>query len=228
MSSGRHLVHRVGERHAVIKVDERRSNRPSPPEERVGGTGSAPSRARSPCRTAPVCSVKTSSASICVLEDARDRSLVEQPDTVDRSAAHERGVDPRDRARVPDSVRGRDLGHARRARRRLGRVERPDPRRACAEERTRLRVGEIVVQACGGGTSSATRSSCTASSPMWKSAPSGSATSSRKNVPRVRPSTRRTSSPWRNPCVTAWYPTACPAPTTAPARRGWRTTLSQS
>ena len=41
--------------------------------------------------------------------------------------------------------------------------------------------------------------------PMWKSAPSGPATSSAKNVPRLRPVIRRTTSPTRNPWV-RWCP----------------------
>jgi hypothetical protein len=39
---------------------------------------------------------------------------------------------------------------------------------------------------------------------MWKSAPSGRAISSAKNVPTERPSMRRTTSPTRFPCDTAW------------------------
>src|SRR3954447_17190250 len=45
---------------------------------------------------------------------------------------------------------------------------------------------------------------------MWKSAPSGPATSSAKNSPTLRPVIRRTTSPTRNPWVTEWYPAAVP------------------
>src|SRR5439155_25823446 len=56
----------------------------------------------------------------------------------------------------------------------------------------------------------ATRLSCSSGSPIQKSRPSGPATSSRKNVPRLRPLTRRTSSPTRNPNVNPWYPLRVP------------------
>ncbi len=62
----------------------------------------------------------------------------------------------------------------------------------------------------GDGTSGATRDSCDAGSPIQKSSPSGFATSSAKNVPRLLPLTRRTSSPARWPYVTAWYPCFVP------------------
>ena len=45
---------------------------------------------------------------------------------------------------------------------------------------------------------------------MWKSAPSGPATSSAKNPPTLRPVIRRTTSPTRNPWVSEWYPAAVP------------------
>src|SRR4051794_29328526 len=45
---------------------------------------------------------------------------------------------------------------------------------------------------------------------MWKSAPSGPATSSAKNSPTLRPVIRRTTSPTRDPWVTEWYPAADP------------------
>ena len=45
---------------------------------------------------------------------------------------------------------------------------------------------------------------------MWKSAPSGSATSSRKKVPSVLPVTRLTTSPSRWPKLSAWYPLCAP------------------
>ena len=51
----------------------------------------------------------------------------------------------------------------------------------------------------GGGTILEARWSCCGSSPMWKSAPSGPAISSAKNVPSVRPSMRRITSPTRWP-----------------------------
>ena len=50
---------------------------------------------------------------------------------------------------------------------------------------------------------SATRESSEAGRPMWKSAPSGSAISSRNTVPRDFPVMRRTTSPIRNPKVIA-------------------------
>ena len=50
----------------------------------------------------------------------------------------------------------------------------------------------------------ATRASCSAGSPIQKSSPSGSAISSRKYVPTLRPLTRRTTSPTSHPKVTAW------------------------
>ena len=49
---------------------------------------------------------------------------------------------------------------------------------------------------------SAARFSSAGPSPMWKSAPSGAAISSRKKRPRLRPSIRRTSSPTSQPKVT--------------------------
>ena len=49
----------------------------------------------------------------------------------------------------------------------------------------------------GGGTRSATRGSCSGAKPMWKSAPSGPAISSRNTAPRDFPVIRRTTSPTR-------------------------------
>ena len=55
----------------------------------------------------------------------------------------------------------------------------------------------------GAGIISAVLESWRASSPMWKSIPNGSATSSRKYVPRLFPLMRRTTSPTRYPKVSA-------------------------
>ena len=49
----------------------------------------------------------------------------------------------------------------------------------------------------GGGISGATRGSASGGRPMWKSAPSGSATVSLKNAPSETPVIRRTTSPTR-------------------------------
>ena len=51
---------------------------------------------------------------------------------------------------------------------------------------------------------SATRPCSASGRPMWKSAPSGPAIASRKNVPTLLPVTRRTTSPTSQPKVTAW------------------------
>ena len=56
----------------------------------------------------------------------------------------------------------------------------------------------------GGGITWAMRESCSGPVPMWKSAPSGPATSSAKNVPSERPETRLTISPSRYPWLIAW------------------------
>ena len=55
-----------------------------------------------------------------------------------------------------------------------------------------------------GGSMVATRGSTSSGVPMWKSAPTGPATSSRNQVPSDAPVTRSTSSPSRNPWVMAW------------------------
>ena len=66
--------------------------------------------------------------------------------------------------------------------------------------------------ASGGARAGAKRSSSPAPAGMvrWKSAPSGSAICSAKNVARDWPVTRRTTSPTRNPWVTEWYPASAP------------------
>ena len=62
----------------------------------------------------------------------------------------------------------------------------------------------LPASAGGGAISSATRASSEAGSPMWKSAPSGSAISVRNTSPMVRPVMRRTTSASRYPWVTRW------------------------
>ncbi len=62
----------------------------------------------------------------------------------------------------------------------------------------------------GGGTMSDTRASSDDGRPMKKSACSGPAISSAKNVPRERPVIRRMTSPTRWPWLSAWYPDALP------------------
>ena len=65
----------------------------------------------------------------------------------------------------------------------------------------------IGLSCCGSGTwgiTRATRASAVSGSPMWKSSPSGSATSWRKKVPSELPVIRRTTSPTRNPKVSPW------------------------
>jgi len=56
----------------------------------------------------------------------------------------------------------------------------------------------------GGAMPAATRWSCSAASPMWKSAPSGPAISSAKKPPRGWPVIRRTTSPTMKPWVSEW------------------------
>ena len=63
---------------------------------------------------------------------------------------------------------------------------------------------EIDDRRFGGGITWAIRESCSGPVPMWKSAPSGPATSSAKNVPSERPDTRLTISPSRYPWLIAW------------------------
>ena len=63
---------------------------------------------------------------------------------------------------------------------------------------------------------------------MWKSAPSGLATSSAKNRPMLRPLTRRTTSPTRNPKVTEWYPAAVPGSHSGACAASPAVTRSQS
>ena len=58
----------------------------------------------------------------------------------------------------------------------------------------------------------ATRCSCSPGRPSQNSSPSGPATSSAKNLPRLRPLTRRTTSPTRYPKVSACRLAARPAP----------------
>ena len=65
-------------------------------------------------------------------------------------------------------------------------------------------VGRVHSALANGGEVDGVRLLSEAGSPIQKSAPSGSATSSRKNVPIVRPVTRRTISASSWPCVMAW------------------------
>jgi len=62
----------------------------------------------------------------------------------------------------------------------------------------------------GGGTTLDTRLKSAGLRPIWKSAPSGPATSSAKYVPSERPVMRRITSPTRWPWFRAWYPEAVP------------------
>ena len=58
-------------------------------------------------------------------------------------------------------------------------------------------TASAALRSAWGAIISPARPSSDAGNPMWKSAPSGSATSSRKYVPIDRPVTRRTISPCR-------------------------------
>src|SRR6266567_4323972 len=62
----------------------------------------------------------------------------------------------------------------------------------------------------GGGTTSAMRSQSRSSAPIWKSAPSGPATSSATNRLSDFPVILRTISPTMCPWLSAWYPDAVP------------------
>jgi hypothetical protein len=68
-----------------------------------------------------------------------------------------------------------------------------------------LAIGWSGAIACiAKGIISATRESCSSARPMWKSMPSGSASSSRQYVPTLLPEIRRITSPTSQPKVTAW------------------------
>ena len=141
------------------------------------------------------------------VEDPVDDLLRQQLDAAGRAAGRHHGLGQGHAAGVAVPAGGGDLGPPPRDLPRLlgdeARVGGPVRDRVPSASSTGSPAEAGGASAVGGMTR-ATRSSCSGPVPMWKSAPSGPAISSAKNVPTERPSTRRTTSPTRLPWVMPW------------------------
>jgi hypothetical protein len=185
-----HPVHRVRDRGAPVQIDDDHRSAEAAPVRACSGLAS--------CRASP--RIRGRTAGPCRGSGLGRRPAVRAPVGIRRptSSGARR---PRRRWRgwrIAAIARAAGISAPRQAR---VRVTLTSSKGLCDALRCRSVSSCCLVTGCAGGMRSATRLSSEAGSPIWRSAPTGPAISSRNTVPIDRPVTLLTTSPTRCPCV---------------------------